>query len=108
MNRMKSIIALLCLGMAVLSCKSEPTQKPAPIEKQIIKTEIVEYNGVKLRMDFNEVKESVTVLFQEDTVELFDQHPASGIWYKNDSYELRGKGKEVQLSKEGEVIFSNE
>jgi hypothetical protein len=29
---------------------------------------------------------------------------ASGIWHKNDSYELRGKGKKIKLTKDGKTI----
>jgi hypothetical protein len=29
---------------------------------------------------------------------------ASGIWYKNDSYKLRVKGNEIELTKDGKTI----
>ena len=34
-----------------------------------------------------------------------DKKPASGIWYKNDHYELRGKGEEIELTKDGKTVF---
>lgn len=42
-----------------------------------------------------------------NNIELQGQTPGSGIWYKNDQYELRGKGEEVKLTKDGEVVFEN-
>lgn len=36
---------------------------------------------------------------------LKNKKPASGIWYKNDSYELRGKGKEIEFKKDGKLLF---
>jgi hypothetical protein len=38
---------------------------------------------------------------------LHAQKAASGIWYKNDLYELRGKGDNVELTKDGITVFKN-
>jgi membrane-bound inhibitor of C-type lysozyme len=36
-----------------------------------------------------------------------DQQPASGMRYKNDHYEFTGKGENVELVKDGKVVFEN-
>ncbi|MGI9581182.1 MliC family protein [Chryseobacterium sp. RRHN12] len=50
-------------------------------------------------MTFNNTKNTATVVFNNKTIELQGQKPASGIWYRHDHYELRGKGKEIGLQK---------
>lgn len=35
------------------------------------------------------------------------QRAVSGIWYKNDHYELRGKGENLKLTKEGKTVFES-
>ena len=42
-----------------------------------------------------------------EELELAGQKPASGIWYKNDHYELRGKGENLELTKDGKTVFKN-
>ena len=56
---------------------------------------------------FNITKGTATVTFEVETFELLQEKAASGIWYKNDTYELRGKGEEVELTKDGKVVFKN-
>lgn len=58
-------------------------------------------------MTFNNTKNTATVVFNNETIELQGQKPASGIWYKNDHYELRGKGEEIELTKDGKTVFKN-
>lgn len=71
----------------------------------IVKSTLKNSKGEILDMTFNNTKDIATVVFNGETVELKGQRPASGIWYKNDHYELRGKGEEVELSKDGKVVF---
>jgi len=61
-----------------------------------------------LDMTFDNSKDIATIKFNGDTAELTSQKPASGIWYKNDVYELRGKGNDVTLTKNGKVVFEHE
>ncbi|MBL3547362.1 MliC family protein [Chryseobacterium sp. KMC2] len=72
---------------------------------EIIKSTMVDAKGKKLEASFNNNKETATVVFDGETIELKAQAAGSGIWYKNDHYELRGKGSENELSKDGKVIF---
>lgn len=75
---------------------------------EIIKTTLSDKDGKKLNVTFNNIKNTATLVFNSETIELEGQKPASGIWYKNDHYELRGKGNENELHKDGKLIFKSE
>lgn len=75
---------------------------------EIIKTTLSDKDGKKLDVTFNNTKNTATLLFNGETIQLEGQKPASGIWYKNDHYELRGKGNENELHKDGKLIFKSE
>lgn len=70
-----------------------------------ITTTIEDSECRELNILFDHAKHTAIVIFDKDTIELVDQRPASGIWYKNEYYELRGKGNEIQLSMKDSVIF---
>lgn len=109
MKKIKKITGILLLaGLSLTSCGGSEVITPETIDKNIIvKKTVTDESGTQLELAFNETKESVTINFQGETDELFDQKPASGIWYLNDTYELRGKGDEVELKKDGTVIFTS-
>lgn len=65
-------------------------------------------NGNKLDISFNNTKGIATIVFNGETATLVSQTPASGIWYKNDHFELSGKGNDLELKKDGKVVFSHE
>lgn len=83
---------------------TEVTSKPVD---EIVNSTLTDKEGKKLEMSFNNTKDIVTVKFNGETIELVGQKPASGIWYKNDHYELRGKGEQVELTQDGKTIFKN-
>ncbi|MEG0928144.1 MULTISPECIES: MliC family protein [Chryseobacterium] len=72
---------------------------------EIVKSTSKDSSGKTLDMTFNNTKNTATVVFNNETIELQGQKPASGIWYKNDHYELRGKGEEIELTKDGKTVF---
>lgn len=86
---------------SLISNKLEPNS-------EIIKNTLSDKDGKKLDVTFNNTKNTATLLFNGETIELEGQKPASGIWYKNDHYELRGKGNENELHKDGKLIFKSE
>ncbi|MCS4301621.1 MliC family protein [Chryseobacterium sp. BIGb0232] len=118
-------------GMAVLaaltltSCKQEKATPEASSETQsaesvnndsiiaaapandIVKSTLKDNSGKTLEVTFDNTKDIATLVFNGESLELKGQRPASGIWYKNDHYELRGKGDDVQLSKDGKVVFQS-
>jgi len=74
-------------------------------QDEIVKSTSKDSSGKTLDMTFNNTKNTATVVFNNETIELQGQKPASGIWYKNNHYELRGKGEEIELTKDGKTVF---
>ncbi len=64
-------------------------------------------DGQVMHMTFNNAKGTASVTFNGETIDLNQERAGSGIWYKNDTYELRGKGNDIQLTKDGNVIFEH-
>ncbi|MDH6250668.1 membrane-bound inhibitor of C-type lysozyme [Chryseobacterium sp. H1D6B] len=85
--------------------KSSDSTAVSDKKDDLVKSTATDSNGQKLDMKFNNTKDTATLIFNGETIELAGQKPASGIWYKNDHYELRGKGESVELSKDGKVVF---
>lgn len=63
-------------------------------------------DGNLLKMVFVNSKNTVTLYINNEVITLDGQRPASGMWYRNEEYEFRGKGEQVTLSKLGKVIFT--
>lgn len=63
--------------------------------------------GSKLALTFDNNKGIVTIQFMGEEAVLNIQRAASGIWYKNDVYNLRGKGNDIELKKDGKTIFEH-
>lgn len=77
-------------------------------EDDIRRTSIQDKDGQILNMTFNNTKGTVKVYLNGgQQIDLVAEKAASGIWYKNDQYELRGKGENLELKKEGKTIFKN-
>ncbi len=87
---------------AANSNKAE-TEKSNNIVNQSLKDSL----GNVLEMAFDNAKDIVTIKYKGETAELKSQKPASGIWYKNDTYELSGKAKDIQLKKDSVLIFEH-
>lgn len=89
------------------SIASKPSDSAAVSgsKDEIVKSTSKNSSGKTLDMTFNNTKNTATVVFNKETIELQGQKPASGIWYKNDHYELRGKGEEIELTKDGKTVF---
>ncbi|MDQ6531951.1 MliC family protein [Flavobacterium sp. LHD-85] len=112
----KKIISAILIILFLNSCKESPKQKETEAAEtkkteqtndEIVTNYAVSKDGKKLEMSFNNTKNMVFLNFNGDNIELTGQKPASGIWYKNDHYELRGKGNIVELKKDGKLIFTN-
>ena len=109
---------ILTIGvMATLflnSCKETPQQDNAAttttetVADDIVKTTSTDKDGKTLDLTFNNTKGTATVTHNGETIALIQEKAASGIWYKNETYELRGKGNDLQLTKDGNVIFEHQ
>lgn len=95
---------LICSACGEQSTSSHPLDHVDP--NDIVVKTFTDSEGSQLELAFNNTKESVAFEYEGKPIELFDQHPASGIWYKDDTFELRGKGEEIELKKDGEVVFT--
>ena len=113
MNKIILIITVLIV-FTTISCKNNAKQKNA----EATKTEIVETDssnivaisktdneGNILDMVFDNNKDIVTLSYKGENAELTKQKAASGFWYANNNYELYGKGNDITLKKDDQVIF---
>lgn len=110
------VIAMLTV-LFLNSCKETPTQESAETTTletfkngvdDIVTSTFTDKDGKKLELTFNNTKGTATLSLNGETIELVAQKSASGIWYKNENYELRGKGNDIQLTKDGNVIFEHQ
>lgn len=114
----KNILTLTILAALVLNgCKESPKTENVEATKtetvdshndDIQLTTSTNKEGEKLDISFNNTKGTATLNFNGEVIELTQEKAASGIWYKNGSYELRGKGNDIELKKEGKVVFKHE
>jgi len=97
------------------SCKETPKQEVTKtstesvgkdVEGNVITTLTIN-DGKTLEISYNNTQGTAVIIFNGETSELLAQTSASGIWYKNDRYELRGKGNDIVLKKDGSVIFDH-
>ncbi|MFB9057967.1 MliC family protein [Mariniflexile ostreae] len=108
-----AMLVLVFLGACKQSAKQESTEIPRPDTVESVADEITtststNKDGKKLELVFNNTKGTVTLSFDDETIELISQKPASGIWYKNNRYELRGKGNDIVLRKDENIVFEHQ
>lgn len=113
----KTFIPMALLAALFLNaCKETPKENTTEsiqtenVENKaddIVKTSVLNKDGKTLEMVFNNTKGTATLNLNGETIKLNSEKPASGIWYKNEDYELRGKGNDIELQKNGEVVFKH-
>ncbi|WOD42679.1 MliC family protein [Hwangdonia lutea] len=112
----KTLTITLFATLILISCKetskqentqSTTTETVKHVKDDIVVTTSTNKDGEKLELKFNNTKGTATLNFNGETIELFAEKAASGIWYKNDDYELRGKGNDIELKKDGKVIYKH-
>ncbi len=89
------------------SSAKEQTAQPDASAKDIVNYSLTDSTGNVLEMTFNNAKDVLTITLNGETAKLMRQKSASGIFYKNDTYELSGKGNDIQLKKNDTVIFEH-
>lgn len=114
----KRTLSLALLSALVLtSCKEnskqettevQETEISADVKDDFVSTSYVNKEEKELEVVYNNTQGTATFVFDGETVELEQQQSASGVWFKNDTYELRGKGNDIELKKDGEVVFSHQ
>ena len=113
----KKILTIALLTVIFLSsCNETPKQENAEtttteavenVADDIVTSSSTDKDGKKLEMIFNNTEGTATLNFNGETIELVQQRAASGIWYNNENYELRGKGNDIELTKDGKIVFEH-
>lgn len=112
----KNILTIgVLVALFLTSCKETPKQEKQETTTETVdssnddieKTTSTNKDGENLDISYNNTKGTATLNFKGEIIELAQERAASGIWYKNDIYELRGKGEHLELTKEGKTIFKN-
>lgn len=71
-------------------------ERQTAAQASVIETAYVCANGQNLSVVFDNPREMATVRAGNgEAVDLRQERAASGIWYKTDGYELRGKGRDA-------------
>src|SRR5690625_700973 len=112
----KRIFAIGILSATVfISCKDNSKQEnqdspntEQTASKDVVTQSLTNKDGETLEMSFDNTEGKATVNFKGETINLEQERAASGIWYKNDQYELSGKGNDISLKKDGEVVFEHQ
>lgn len=77
--------------------KSQPSSSPRIPGKVLARYRCAD--GLVFRVTFDNLRDAAVLALPSGAVRLAGQRPASGIWYAGQGYELRGKGKNVTLSR---------
>lgn len=110
------LVSALFTALVLNACKDAPKTenlegtKTETVERSnddIQITTSTNKDGEKLDISINNTKGTATLNFKGEVIELAQERAASGIWYKNDIYELRGKGNDIELKKDGKIIFEH-
>lgn len=113
MEKLNLIIAVLFV-MVMNSCNNDHSSKdlnnnssktPRVSHHDIVQRTLKNREGEILELIFDNTAMNVLIKYQGKQIVLTEQQTGSGIRYTNDQYELRGKGEDLHLSKNGEVIF---
>lgn len=115
---MKSKILIIAILSVMLynSCKKTRKQENAEtttaitvekVNNEIVTNSFTDKKGEKLELSFNHKRNIVSLNFNGEPIELAEQKSASGIWYKNNNYDLRGKGNDIELKKDGKIVFEH-
>lgn len=113
----QAIIAVSVAAAALLaSCNPQPAQNGAesantevvtPALDTIVTLLLTDSTGNTLEMIFDNPRDVVTIRFNGDSAELASQKAASGIWYSNERYDLSGKGNDIRLTRDGQLVFEH-
>lgn len=114
---MKKLVLFFACAAMLAACNNgnEKKSSEAPVAgpstvaatPDIVKSRAIGTEGTSMEMSFDNDKNEASLDFNGERLVLQGQRPASGIWYKNDHYELRGKGEELELTKDGKSIFKS-
>ncbi len=115
-QKVATLAMLMAVGLSACTetTKTETVTLPPPVvapaapqsTEQVVTQSATDKDGNKLDIVFDNAAGKATIDFNGTKSELLSQKPASGIWYQNSEYELRGKGNDLELKKAGKVVFT--
>lgn len=78
------------------------------VQNNVLHTTSLGMDSTVLDIVYNNDEYTATIVFPNAHEEVLKGMPvASGMWYKNDHYELRGKGQNITVQKDGIEIFKS-
>ena len=109
MNNVKNISGIIImLTVFIFNACGETEKGEETATDEIVISMHSDKEGKVLNLEFNNTKSTVIFKLNGETAELEAERSGSGIWYRNDEYELRGKGNDLQLTKNGKIIFEHQ
>jgi membrane-bound inhibitor of C-type lysozyme len=109
---MRNLIIISAISIVVLSsCKESTNQEntsTSELSNSVLTTTYADKSGKTLEVTYDFEKEIATVNFNGTVIALNQQKTASGSSFRNQNYELTGKGNNIQLTQNGTVVFSHE
>lgn len=102
---MKKITFILAVSMILFGACSNSNKNQN--NDDVVTATINNSKGETLDVTYNTKKETATIVLNGETIVLKQQPSASGIRYANEMYEYTEWQDEVELTKNGEVVFSN-
>ncbi len=75
---------------------------------EIVHSRVTDENGVALKMAFNNANGTAIIYFRGETIEVKQDTTASGIHYSNQHYDYREWHGEIELKKDGKVVFQHQ
>ena len=103
MKKITFILAATVLLFATACNNSKKNQE----NNEAVATTITNSNGESIHVTYNTEGETVTIVFNGETIVLQQQPSASGIRYANETYTYTEWQDEVELTKDGAVVFTS-
>lgn len=115
MHKKFLIIATASASMFLAACNETPKQEnqttitdsARKVQNPPKVNNFNDKDGNTLNVTIDDEKGIATILYNGDKIDLKQENAASGTWYKNDSIELIGNGNDIQLKKNGKILFEH-
>lgn len=110
MKKQIFLMAFIALFAATSCNESTKTVEETDVVRaeNLVEQILINEDGKQLTMLFDLDKGVVTINIDGETAILESQRAASGIWYKNEEYDLSGKGNDIILKKGDDYLFSHQ
>ena len=110
----KTVVASLFVLLFMNACKENV--QPENVEKKMNNSELSDNNiskqiytdkdDQKIEVSYDSKNDTASFMMNGERVELKSERSASGFSYANDQYVLVGKGDKIEITKNGEDVFT--